>query len=99
MSTMFEKKPPRVEAMQWDGTPEGAAQLKSFMAAASGVSLGFVMTTNFNDGGKAYPYITFTSRDLDRMWKGAWLVFDVTGRPDVLPDEIFKRDYAEVAED
>ena len=97
MSTMFEKKPLRVEAMQWDGTLDGATELRSFITVASGISLGFTMTTEF-DRDEAYSHIMFTSHNLDRMRKGAWLVFDHNGYPDVLPDDVFKRDYAEVVE-
>lgn len=100
---IVERKPPRAEAVQWDGSMDGAQAVLDLIRK-SNVSTGFFIRTRVDvDSEAGYSTITFDRiRGYIRREDGAtmvaedWFIIHPDGNVEILPDDVFKRDYAEV---
>jgi len=98
---IFEQKPPRVEAVQWDGTVDGA-QVALDLLRKSSASASFFVETRLRDG-KPDSRIKFDSMrgyvrgaETVTMFPDDWFVLHHDGRVDILTNSEFKREYKEV---
>lgn len=96
-SFMFERVPPRVKAIQWDGTLEGAEAVANFVAKIIGNTCFTVTSYGEATGGyikNDYSHILNIERlSNDVIREGCWLVSNDENHVEIVLDETFQRNY------
>lgn len=95
---LFEQKPPRVEAVQWDGTESCFNELRELLKSSRHCVVGWELTSY-------YDVDTINSRtrlglkygdEQIQMHPSDWLVLTKDGDLELIGDERFKRNYVSV---
>lgn len=105
--TIYEEKPPRVEAVQWDGTT-GSAEEVLDLVRKSNESAGFRITTHVDQTrsvGEGTTRLTFDRESAfgyikdagpREMYRLDWLIMSRDGMLKILPNKEFEAVYEEV---
>lgn len=99
----YEEKPPVVEALQWDGTPKGAADLLELLARRE-IRMGFKLWTSYDPGEISYSRIEFqrplgylrSENEPTIMHERDWLVVHHNGRFEIMTKDEFEHKYKEI---
>ena len=92
MVDVYEERPPRVEAVQWDGTVEGTAPIVALLNQADGGCGWAVCHVSFDQNGSPYRFsITiergYLKRHEKEILKGDFLVLHSTGQIEIVHKE------------
>lgn len=101
--------PPKVEAVQWDGTLAGAKNIQQFLAKHDQRRASFHIKVFYHPGDESWvvrDYLEFDgpvpgSKDpeLNRFYSQDWLVYWPGNVLEVMNDGKFQRDFREVTEE
>lgn len=96
--TMYECKPPIVEAVQWDGTLEGFGVVRELFEKSSPGVAYQVITTWF--GAESNSRIDFRQNHYDKDWqrgrKDDWFILHESGKLEWLDPLSFSKTYKEI---